>query len=65
MAKSKAPKSWAEQLADLEDPAPKGWYDPVIIARSRPDMLQSLIPRTMRDISMKRVARVQLVKLRT
>ena len=24
MAKRKAPKSWAEQLADLEDPAPKG-----------------------------------------
>ena len=24
MTKRKAPKSWAEQLADLDDPTPKG-----------------------------------------
>lgn len=24
MVKAKAPKSWAEQLADLQDPAPRG-----------------------------------------
>lgn len=34
MAKSKKPKSWAEQLADLEDPAPKGWYESPISSRS-------------------------------
>lgn len=34
MAKSKTPKSWAEQLADLEDPAPKGRYDSFIFAGS-------------------------------
>lgn len=34
MAKSKKPKSWVEQLADLEDPAPKGWYDSILFAWS-------------------------------
>ncbi len=30
MLKRKAPKSWAEQLADLDDPAPRGTMRPML-----------------------------------
>lgn len=39
MSKQKAPKSWAEQLADLDDPAPKGRVP------TRCDMLEANITR--------------------
>ena len=35
MAKGMKPKSWAEQLADLEDPAPKGCYQRAL---SKPEL---------------------------
>ena len=62
MAKGKAPKSWAEQLADLEDPAPKGWFDRTLFARS--NVLQSSIQRTMLGSSRKRTAQIQLAMMR-
>lgn len=55
MAKIKASKTWAEQLADLEDPAPIGCYDLVLYTRS--NVLQSLIQRTM---PRKAMAQIQL-----
>ena len=58
MAKGKAPKSWAEQLADLEDPAPRGWFDCFPLAEA--NILQSLIQRMMLGNSRKRTAQIQL-----
>ncbi len=34
MAKGKAPKSWAEQIADLNDPAPRGTFTQSNLASS-------------------------------
>ena len=63
MVKGKKPKSWAEQLADLEDPAPKGWYKSTFHTRS--NILQSLIQRTMPDNSREIVAQTRLAMTRT
>ena len=63
MAKGRAPKSWAEQLADLEDPAPRGWFDCILFARS--NFLQSLIQRTMLGYSRRRTGQIQLAMMRT
>lgn len=62
MAKGKKPKSWAEQLADLEDPAPKGWYESTLHTRS--NIFQSLIQKTMPDSSKKIMAQARLAMTR-
>jgi len=46
MPKRKAPKSWAEQLADLDDPAPRGTMRPML-APSIADGGQTLTLKNM------------------
>ena len=62
MAKVKKLKSWAEQLADLDNPAPKGWCVPALLTRA--NTLQSLIQKMIPDNSRKRMAPSQLAMTR-